>query len=161
MCRRRSDASERTALVNTGSANIDFELNQNATSGWDASTVGDVTINRTAGDLLITYDFSGSGTPTIGLLSWVTTGADSQCFASGGKVPCWGNHVDMTATGFAEAGVNTATESDPILGADVGAGLFGEASINLSSAHTGGTRICRRCNGERSRRSCTASRTPW
>src|SRR5437868_4187706 len=37
--------------VNTGSANLDFELNQNATAGWNAGTTGDLTINRTEGDL--------------------------------------------------------------------------------------------------------------
>ena len=53
--------------VNIGSANLDFELNQKATPGWDGSTTGDVTINRSEGDLLVTYDFGGSGTPTIGM----------------------------------------------------------------------------------------------
>ena len=45
----------------SGDAHIDFELNQNATPNWTASTTGALTINRTAGDVLITYDFGGSG----------------------------------------------------------------------------------------------------
>src|SRR5205823_4308526 len=77
--------------VNTGSANIDFELDQQATAGWTGTTVGDVTINRTEGDLLITYDFSGSGKPTLGINFWLTANhghSDSDCTASGGKLPC-------------------------------------------------------------------------
>ncbi len=75
--------------VNIGAANLDFELNQNVTAGFTGTTTGPVTLNRTAGDLLVTYDFSGSGTPTLGLLKWVTTGATSQCF-SANALPCWG-----------------------------------------------------------------------
>src|SRR5262249_34437256 len=39
-------------LSNIGSANLDFELNQNATPNWDNSTTGPLTITRTDGDLL-------------------------------------------------------------------------------------------------------------
>jgi uncharacterized repeat protein (TIGR01451 family) len=123
--------------INTGSANLDFELNQNATANWDASTTGALTINRTEGDLLVTYDFGGSGTPDIGVLTWLTAGhghSDSDCDASGAKLPCWGNRVDASGSGFAEAAVNTDTISEPIAGGTLTAGLFGEASINLSSA---------------------------
>src|SRR5262249_2897934 len=38
-------AWERAAAI--GDAHIDFELNQNATAGFDGSTVGPVTLNRT------------------------------------------------------------------------------------------------------------------
>jgi len=122
--------------VNIGSANLDFELNQTATAGFNVSTTGPITLTRTAGDLLITYDFGGSGNPTLGLLKWVTTGATSQCF-SAHTLPCWGNRVNLSAAGFAEGAVNTATVTDPI---DPGAprsltaGLFGEAAINLTAA---------------------------
>src|SRR5436190_15925593 len=47
-------------LVNIGNANLDFEINQNTTANWTSNTVGPVTINRTAGDVLVTYDFGGS-----------------------------------------------------------------------------------------------------
>src|ERR1051325_10144660 len=61
--------------INTGSANIDFELNQQATTppngDWNPATATPVTLNRTEGDLLVTYDFGGSGTPDIGLLKWL------------------------------------------------------------------------------------------
>ena len=128
--------------VNTGSANLDFELDQNATPNWSGSTTGAVTINRTEGDLLITYDFGGSGTPDIGLLTWLTAGnghSDSDCFASGQKLPCWGDHVDLSASGFAVGAVNTGDITDPLLngGTTLSAGLFGEAAIDLSAVPGG------------------------
>jgi hypothetical protein len=122
--------------VNIGSANLDLEINQNATAGFTGSTTGPVTLNRTAGDLLVTYDFSGSGTPTLGLLKWVTSGPTSQCFSSN-TLPCWGNRVDLTGLNEAEGAVNTGTVTDPVPpGAPrtLTAGLFGEAAINLSAA---------------------------
>jgi hypothetical protein len=120
-------------LVNIGSANLDLELNQNPTTGFTGSTTGPITLNRTAGDILITFDFSGSGTPTLGLLKWVTTGATSQCF-SANALPCWGNRVNLSAAGFAEGAVNTGTIAEPIAGGTLTAGLFGEAAVNLTGA---------------------------
>jgi hypothetical protein len=130
-------------LVNIGAANLDFEVNKNVTTGFDTNTTGPVTLNRTAGDLLITYDFAGSGTPTLGLLKWVTSGATSQCF-SANALPCWGNRVDLSAAGFAQGAVNSAANNppngdvvDPIAPSaprTLTAGLFGEAAINLTAA---------------------------
>jgi uncharacterized repeat protein (TIGR01451 family) len=112
-------AWERAAAI--GDAHIDFELNQNATQGFDGSTTGQVTLNRTVGDLLLAYDFGGSGTPTITLFTW-----DGSA---------WSNQQDLSALGFAEAAVNTADLSDVLdNNATVGAGEFGEASVNLSDA---------------------------
>src|SRR5215217_82168 len=119
--------------VNIGAANLDFELNQHPTAGFTNTTTGPVTLNRTAGDVLITYDFGGSGTPTLGLLKWVTTGATSQCF-SANALPCWGNRVNLSAAGFAEGAVNTGTIAESIAGGSLTAGLFGEAAINLNAA---------------------------
>jgi hypothetical protein len=42
-----------------GTANMDFEINQATTPGLGAA--GPHTINRTAGDLLVTYDFTNGG----------------------------------------------------------------------------------------------------
>jgi hypothetical protein len=120
-------------LVNIGTANLDFEINQHATTGFTASTTGPVALNRTAGDLLVTYDFGGSGTPTLGLLKWVTSGSNAQCF-SANALPCWGNRVNLTTAGFAEGAVNTGSIAEPIAGGNLGAGLFGEAAINLTAA---------------------------
>ncbi len=123
-------------LVNIGAANMDLEINQHPTPGFTGTTTGPVTLNRTAGDLLVTYDFGGSGTPTLGLLRWVTSGATSQCFSSN-SLPCWGNRVNLTAAGDAEGAVNAATVTDPVppnAPRTLTTGLFGEAAINLTAA---------------------------
>src|SRR6266508_2587180 len=73
-------AWERSNLL--GSAHLDFEFNQSTTP-----SANNVTPVRTAGDVLITFDFGGSGTPDLGLLHWVTSGATSQCEASN-SLPC-------------------------------------------------------------------------
>ena len=130
-------AWERAA--NAGSANLDFELNQNATTGWDGSTTGALTINRTEGDLLFTYDFGGSGSPTLGLNFWLTTDnghSGSDC-TKANSLPCWGNHITLSPSGTpaADGAVNAATITDDVTSPAVGslaAGLFGEAAINLS-----------------------------
>ncbi len=118
--------------VNIGAANLDLEINQQTTTGFTDTVTGPVTLNRTAGDVLITYDFSGSGNPTLGLLKWVTSGSTSQCF-SGNSLPCWGNRVNLSAAGFAEGAVNSATVSDPIANVSLPANTFGEAAINLTA----------------------------
>ena len=123
-------------LVNIGNANLDFEINKNATAGFTGSTTGPVTLNRTAGDLLVTYDFGGSGTPTLGLLRWLTAANGntvSQCF-SANALPCWGQRVNLTAAGSAEGAVNTGTIAEPIKGGTLTAGLFGEAAVDLTAA---------------------------
>jgi hypothetical protein len=114
-----------------GSANMDFEINHQTQP--DLTSTGPKTLVRTAGDLLITYDFGGSGTPVLGLLKWVTTGATSQCF-SANSLPCWGNRVNLSAAGFAEGAVNTVTVTDPIANVSLPGQTFGEAAINLTAA---------------------------
>src|SRR6266702_2758031 len=123
-------------LVNIGSAKMDLEINQHPTPGFTGTTTGPVALVRTAGDLLVTYDFGGSGTPTLGLLRWVTSGATSQCFSSN-SLPCWGNRVDLSAAGDAEGAVNSGNVTDPIAPnapRTLSTGLFGEAAINLTAA---------------------------
>jgi uncharacterized protein (DUF2237 family) len=128
-------------LSNIGSANLDFEINKNATAGFNAATTGAVTLNRAAGDVLVTYDFGGSGTPSLGLLRWVTSGNKSQCF-SASALPCWGNRVDLTAAGFAEGAVNTVPIAESVAGGTLGVGLFGEAAINLTAAGVFQSGVC-------------------
>ena len=118
-----------------GSANMDFEFNQSSTLA-----PGKQTPLRTAGDILITFDFTnGGGTPVLGLLRWVTTGATAQCFSTN-ALPCWGNRVDLSAAGFAEGAVapegTTVHDSNPppTGGADLPGLTFGEAGINLTAA---------------------------
>ncbi len=122
-------AWERTNVL--GSANMDFEINKLAQP--DLTTTGPKTLNRSAGDLLITFDFGGSGNPVLGLLRWVTTGATSQCF-SANSLPCWGNRVDLSGLGEAEGAVNAVTVNDPIANVSLPAGTFGEAAVNLTAA---------------------------
>jgi hypothetical protein len=114
-----------------GSANMDFELNQKAQP--DLTTTGSKAVVRTAGDILITFDFGGSGAPVLGLLKWVTSGATSQCF-SANALPCWGNRVNLSAAGFAEGAVNSVTVTDPIANVSLPANTFGEAAVNLTDA---------------------------
>jgi hypothetical protein len=131
-------------LVNIGNANLDFEINQNPTPGFTGATTGPVTLNRTAGDLLVTYDFSGSGTPTLGLNTWLTAAAGntvSQCL-SANSLPCWGKHVSLNGTD-SEGAVNTAPVTEPFLNTTLGTGLFGEAAINLTAAGVFPLGVCK------------------
>src|SRR5215469_2067370 len=100
-----------------GSANMDFEINQNATPGFTGSTTGPVTLNRTAGDLLVTYDFTnGGGRPTLGLLTWLTAAAGntaSQCFSSS-TLPCWGKQENLNGTDSIGAVNNLDPVTDPL-----------------------------------------------
>src|SRR5215204_745850 len=111
---------------------MDFEMNQKTQP--DLTTTGTKTLARTAGDILITFDFGGSGTPVLGLLKWVTTGAASQCFSTN-ALPCWGNRVNLSAAGFADGAVNAVTVSDPIANVSLPANTFGEAAVNLTAAN--------------------------
>jgi hypothetical protein len=119
---------------NLGSANMDFEINQKPQP--DLTTTGAKTLNRTAGDLLVTFDFTnGGGRPTLGLLKWVTSGPTSQCFSSS-SLPCWGNHVDLNGTDSEGAVNNLGSVTDPFQSGtnNVGALRFGETAINLTAA---------------------------
>jgi hypothetical protein len=121
-----------------GSANMDFEINQKTQP--DLTTAGSNTLNRTAGDLLVTFDFTnGGGTPTLGLLFWVTSGSTSQCFSSN-SLPCWGNHVTLNGTNSIGAVNNLDAVTDPLFPNSpnyinpVPALQFGETAINLTAA---------------------------
>ncbi len=126
-----------------GSANMDFEINQNVTTGFNANTTGPVTLNRTAGDLLVTYDFTnGGGRPTLGLLFWLTAAAGntaSQCFSSN-TLPCWGNHETLNGTDSIGAVNNLDPVTDPLFPTQanyinpVPPLQFGETAIDLTAA---------------------------
>jgi len=126
-------AWERTNVL--GSANMDFEINQVITPGL--GTPGPHTIIRTAGDLLVTFDFTnGGGRPTLGLLRWVTTGSTSQCFSSN-SLPCWGNQVNLNSADSIGAVNNLDAVTDPIgpnAPRSLAALTFGETAINLTAA---------------------------
>jgi hypothetical protein len=130
-----------------GSANMDFEINKAAQP--DLTTTGQKTLNRTAGDLLVTFDFTnGGGNPVLGLLKWLTAanGAATDCF-SANTLPCWGaaptddaldgvndNRINLSTAGDAEGAVNAVTVTDPIANVSLPALTFGEAAINLTAA---------------------------
>jgi hypothetical protein len=120
---------------NLGSANMDFEINQKTQP--DLTTTGPKTLNRTAGDLLVTFDFTnGGGRPTLGLLFWVTSGSTNQCFSSN-SLPCWGNHVNLNSTNSIGAVNNLDAVTDPIAPnapRTIPALQFGETAINLTAA---------------------------
>jgi hypothetical protein len=123
-------------LVNIGNANLDFEISQNPTAGFTADKTGAITLNRTAGDLLVTYDFGGSGTPTLGINTWLTAAAGnkvSECY-SANALPCWGNHTVLNGAD-SQGAVNAVAITDPLNNnAALGVGLFGEAAIDLTTA---------------------------
>ncbi len=138
-------AWERSNLL--GSAHMDFELNQNSTPSANG-----VTPVRTAGDILIDFDFGGSGVPVLAMHRWITTGnASTDCEASN-TLPCWNKAVNLTAAGFAEAQVNSApvTDTNPpnapfILDGNTKNGInstFGEAGINLTGTGIFPTDVC-------------------
>jgi hypothetical protein len=123
-----------------GSANMDFEINQKTQP--NLTTTGPKTLVRTAGDILITFDFTnGGGNPVLGLLKWVTSGPTSQCF-SANALPCWGKRVNLSAAGFAEGQVNSGTVTDPIAGVSLPGLTFGEAAVNLTAADVFPAGIC-------------------
>jgi hypothetical protein len=126
-------AWERTNVL--GTANMDFELNQSRTLGANGATP-----IRTAGDLLVTYDFANGGSrPTLGLLTWLTAGngdSVSDCF-SANALPCWGARLDLDASNAAEGAINTGSVQDtiaPNAPRTLAANTFGEAGIDLTVA---------------------------
>jgi hypothetical protein len=140
-----------------GSAHMDFEFNQKF---CDVTAPTATTCNsnnqtplRSPGDVLITYDFGGSGTPVLGLLRWVdaTNGTTSDCF-SANALPCWGKFKDLTAASEADGSVNGAnrTDNNPPNNPTTLSGsttldqkgnvksvssTFGEAGVNLTGAN--------------------------
>jgi len=131
-------AWERTATL--GSAHMDFEFNQSS-----ANSANGVTKLRTANDILITFDFGGSGQPVLSLSRWVTSGAASQCEASN-STPCWSHLQNLTASAVANGAVNNTNVTDfnppnaprTLAGSVASNGsvssTFGEAAINLTDA---------------------------
>lgn len=142
-----------------GSANMDFEINQNnpvTSTSCPGPNKGSCTINRTNGDILVTYDFTNGGSrPMIGIMRWLTVGgtnpydatktnANGDCF-SANTLPCWGDQKTI-GTDNSEGNVNGASVTDPIEPLSPNAcpagtplpscpaGTFGEASINLTGA---------------------------
>lgn len=126
------------------SAHVAFEFNQGSTACGSGS---DSLVNRTAGDMLIVYDFTGgsTSTPTIGLSRWITSGT---CQVGSDSPPCWGVQATLPPS-QAEGAVNTGlgpypgTVSDSVAQGSylspngplsLGASQFGEAGVDLTAA---------------------------
>jgi hypothetical protein len=128
-------AWERSNLL--GSAHMDFEFNQSST----ASANG-VTPVRTVGDMLIDFDFGGSGVPVLALHRWVNSGNPATVCESSNTLPCWNKAISLG--GFSEGAVNSADVVDTngpnaprTLAGNTKNGVnstFGEAGINLTGA---------------------------
>src|SRR6266568_3314929 len=129
---------------NLGSANMDFEINQKTQP--DLTTTGPKTLNRTAGDLLVTFDFTnGGGRPTLGLLRWLTSATTPSgvpgyptnvCF-SANSFPCWGDEITLNSSNSEGAVNNLDAVTDPFVSNtpnNIGALRFGETAINLTTA---------------------------
>jgi len=89
------------------SAHLAFEFNQGGSTC--PTSASDGLVPRTAGDLLVLYDFTGGNVaPTITIDRWITSGTcdvsqDSSTDSNGG---CWGPGTTLNGT-QAEANVNT------------------------------------------------------
>jgi hypothetical protein len=123
----------------SASAHVGFEFNQGITScGGQSNGL----VQRTAGDMLIVYDFEGgSADPVLTIRRWVTNPAFA-CEVSNNSPPCWGVAMNLSASGFAEAKVNTVDVSDGIAPTPpdtLQTQEFGEAGIDLTGAGIFGT----------------------
>jgi hypothetical protein len=123
------------------STHVGFEFNQSKTACPAGSAP---LVQRTAGDLLFVYDFEGSssGNATLTVRKWVASGA---CEISQDTAPCWGPAQNLTASGFAEAKVNsTATALDTVAPTSETLGIseFGEAGADLTAAGIFSPGVC-------------------
>ena len=105
----------------SGTTNMDFEFNQKdpaedpcldprtGTAGNDGTTP-----ERTAGDVLISYNLSQGGTvPSFFLSRWVTTSSltpKNACEAAN-AFPCWGKKVELLTTGASADAAGSVNES--------------------------------------------------
>jgi hypothetical protein len=126
------------------SAHVAFEFNQGTTACGAGS---DGLVHRSTangGDMLIVYDFEGGTTdnPSIKLGRWIASGT---CEVGSDAPPCWSTFKDLTASGFAEAKVNTTvTALDTIAPSNETLQLneFGETGIDLTGAGVFSANAC-------------------
>lgn len=126
----------------SASAHIAFEFNKGTTQCPGGSKL----VQRSAGDMLIVYDFEGgTSAPVITLRRWVISGA---CEISSNRAPCWGPAANLTTLGFAEAQVNVASvgnvtdEIGPNGTETLRLVEFGEAGIDLTAAGVFSPTVC-------------------
>ncbi len=116
-----------------GTANMDFEFNQSS-----VLTSNGMTVERTPGDMLVTFGFSGGGNQVNLSLSRWTASGPCEAASTG---PCWGPVQPLA--GIAEGAVNvTDSVFDPIEGTTLLPLTFGEATIDLTAAGVFDTDAC-------------------
>ncbi|MGH2900572.1 MAG: hypothetical protein ACRDMZ_18000, partial [Solirubrobacteraceae bacterium] len=115
----------------SGSVNYNFELNQNAPSETFTTSEGATAIKRRAGDILIAYDRTGNSSVVVNLCRWLPTNP-AQAWLEG----TWSGCTDLTASGLAQGETNLDFPITNFLqgGTTLGAGQFGEAAIDLTTA---------------------------
>jgi Prealbumin-like fold domain len=125
------------------SAHVGFEFNQGTTLCGSGS---DSLVKRTPGDMLVVYDFEGSSTdvPTLTVRRWISSGT---CEISSDNAPCWGVAQNLSASGFAEARVNTSAVGSVLdtvapTSETLGLNEFGEAGIDLTGAGIFQSGVC-------------------
>ncbi len=137
-------AWERTNLL--GSAHMDFELNQSKGLCGNG-----VTALRSAGDMLVDFDFGGSGIPVLTVHRWITSGNPATDCQASTTLPCW--NVAQTLSGSeAEAAVNSAPVVDNnnpgapfTLAGNTKNGInstFGEAGIDMTDSGIFPQNVC-------------------
>jgi len=117
-----------------GTANMSWELDQSPHQP-DLTTAGTKTVQRTAGDALVTFDFAqGGSNPTIGLSRWVTSGDPKAVCQANNTVPCWGPITKLSdlSPPTADGQVNATGFTDPVSGVKLAQYEFGELGINLT-----------------------------
>lgn len=154
-------AWERSNLL--GSAHMDFELDQgrcDLTAVPTGCSANNVTPQRQAGDVLIDFDFPGSGLPVLASHTWLTPDTATSavnCEASN-ALPCWDKAIILSAgtPKIADGSVNTGPVTDknapttvpnPLPGNVTSNGsvnsTFGEASVDLLLAGIFPSGTCR------------------
>jgi uncharacterized repeat protein (TIGR01451 family) len=139
-------ATIRAVANGDSSGNVEF----NQAAGDGITTAG----CRTAGDLLLAYDFSNGGTILdFHILTWIDNsdpgvsdklgGNNGTCFVKADSMPCWGaNELTPTAEeGFTNQGPIAAADNG-ISGTTLVAQKFAEFGVNLTQA-LGLTATCR------------------
>jgi hypothetical protein len=109
-----------TRVTTSGTVNLDIEVNKAAQP--DLTTPGTKTLNRTVGDVLISYDFQGgSQKPTLAIRTWTGT--------------VWGAPTPVTSAN-GEAEVNRVALANPLAvlpsPETAPAFTFGEAALDLT-----------------------------
>jgi hypothetical protein len=117
----------------SGTANMDFELNQKFCDGTAANCATNlVTPKRTTGDKLITYDLSNGGTvATISIRTWSGTAWGSPTVITGGANPNALGSINTSLIPANQAGGATnglTTQLGPL-----SPRTFGEATISFSA----------------------------